>query len=145
MFAARSVHITNLIEPALAAGTWVVCDRFTDASRAYQGGGRGVDARWIEELARQVQGPLAPDCTLLLDVPVAVGLARARSRAGAAAADRFEALGEAFFERVRQVYLTLARAEPGRIAVIDASLPWSEVQARAEQLLEELVARLPQR
>jgi dTMP kinase len=140
MFAARSVHVENLIAPSLAAGTWVICDRFTDASRAYQGSGRGVDGQWLEALARAVQGPLTPDCTLLLDVPVAVGLARARARKGAAAADRFEAEGEAFFERVRGGYLALARREPARIEVIDATASLPDVQAQVERMLERLAA-----
>jgi dTMP kinase len=84
MFAARALHVQNLIRPALARGEWVVCDRFTDATRAYQGSGRGVDGTLIEQLAQAVHADLEPDCTLLLDVPVVVGLARARRRAGAA-------------------------------------------------------------
>src|SRR5207244_1075120 len=83
MFAARALHVENLIRPALARGEWVVCDRFTDATRAYQGGGRGVDAGLIDALARSVHGGLEPDCTLLLDLPVEAGLARARARRGA--------------------------------------------------------------
>jgi dTMP kinase len=141
MFAARSVHIAHRIEPALAAGTWVVCDRFTDASLAYQGGGRGVDAAWLASLAQQVHGALEPDLTLLLDAPVAVGLARARARKGAAAADRFETQGEAFFERVRQRYLELAAAAPHRFLVVDASASMEEVCSRACSALTELVAR----
>src|SRR5262249_40980578 len=90
MFAAPGSHLENLIRPALARGEWVVCDRFTDATRAYQGGGRGVNPDWIEALAAAVQGDLQPDCTLLLDLPVTMGLARARSRSGESA-DRFEA------------------------------------------------------
>src|SRR5438270_4678348 len=89
MFAARSIHVENLIRPALARGEWVVCDRFSDATRAYQGGGRGVDAALIDALARSVHAGLEPDCTLLLDLPVEAGLARARARRGApGAADR---------------------------------------------------------
>lgn len=131
MFAARALHVENLIRPALAGGTWVVCDRFTDATRAYQGAGRGVDAALIEALARAVQADLAPDCTLLLDLPVAAGLTRARARSGADS-DRFEAETVAFFERVRAGYLAVARAEPHRVALIDASQP--EVQVRAAVL-----------
>jgi dTMP kinase len=141
MFAARSVHIAHRIEPALVAGTWVVCDRFTDASLAYQGGGRGVDAAWLASLAQQVQGALEPDLTLLLDAPVALGLARARARKGAAAADRFVTQGEAFFERVRQRYLELAAAAPRRFLVVDASASMEEVCSRACAALTELVAR----
>lgn len=139
MFAARSVHVTNRIKPALAAGTWVVCDRFTDATRAYQGGGRGVDTLWIEALAQRVQGGLEPDRTVLLDLPVAVGLERARVRKGAAVADRFESQGVAFFERVRQTYLALAASHPGRITVIDAAAPLSAVQSQAQRVLQQLV------
>src|SRR5450432_985810 len=98
MFAARSLHVENLIRPALMRGTWVVCDRFTDATRAYQGAGRGVDPALIEQLATAVQADLKPDCTLLLDLPVSAGLTRARARSGADS-DRFEAETLAFFER----------------------------------------------
>jgi dTMP kinase len=120
MFAARSIHVENLIRPALARGEWVICDRFTDATRAYQGYGRGMDLAWIEQLAAAVHGDLQPDCTLLLDLPVEVGLSRARGRSGAAA-DRFEAEVEEFFERVRRGYLLIARGEPQRVRVIDAA------------------------
>jgi dTMP kinase len=140
MFAGRSIHVENLIRPALEAGEWVVCDRFTDATRAYQGSGRGIDARWIEQLAQSVHGDLTPECTLLLDVPVAVGLARARARQPGTPADRFEAQGEAFFERVRQGYLELARGEPERIRVIDATGPLPEVERQACAILERLMA-----
>lgn len=141
MFAARSIHLTNLIRPALARGEWVVCDRFTDATRAYQGAGRGVGAGWIEALAREVQGDLQPDCTLLLDLPVAVGLARARARQGVP--DRFESEERAFFERVRAGYLHLAAREPRRVRVIDAAQPLETVTRQAERVLEELTAARP--
>ncbi len=122
MFAARATHVANCIEPALARGEWVVCDRFTDATRAYQGGGRGVDRARIETLADWVHPGLQPDCTLLLDAPVHVGLARARLRAGTGPGpDRFESETLAFFERVRASYLTLAAAQPQRFAIIDAT------------------------
>ncbi|HVC31803.1 MAG TPA: dTMP kinase [Steroidobacteraceae bacterium] len=137
MFAARGIHVENLIRPALERGEWIVCDRFTDATRAYQGGGRGVDPAWIESLASQVQGGLQPDCTLLLDLPVPLGLKRARSRQ-AAVTDRFEAEASAFFERVRTAYLQLARREPRRIHVIDASLPLAAVTRQAAAVLERL-------
>jgi dTMP kinase len=137
MFAARGIHLENLIRPALERGEWVVCDRFTDATRAYQGSGRGVDASWIEQLAVAVHGDLQPDCTLLLDLPVAVGLARARGRSGTAA-DRFEAETEAFFERVRAGYLELARSDPGRIRIIDAAAPLPDVEAQVDRILQEL-------
>ena len=137
MFAARGIHLENLIRPALARGECVVCDRFTDATRAYQGAGRGVDPAWIESLAGQVQGGLQPDCTLLLDLPVPLGLERARKRR-AGAADRFEAEAQAFFERVRAAYLELARREPQRVHVIDASVPLAAVERQVGAILERL-------
>lgn len=139
MFSARGIHVENLIRPALAAGEWVVCDRFTDATRAYQGAGRGVSIELIETLATAVQGGLQPDCTLLLDLAPAVGLARARQRSGLAA-DRFEAEKEEFFERVRAAYLQLAKAEPGRITVIDASVDLPMVESQVNATLERLQA-----
>ena len=139
MFAARALHVENVIDPALRAGEWVVCDRFTDATRAYQGSARGVDAALIDTLAHAVHPHLAPDCTLLLDLPVAAGLSRARKRGGAGA-DRFEAETVSFFEKVRAGYLTLARREPARIHVIDAAGPLREVLEQVAGVL----ARLPQ-
>jgi len=138
MFSARGIHLENLIRPALARGEWVVCDRFTDATRAYQGNGRGVSAELIESLAEAVHGGLQPDRTLLLDLPPATGLARARQRSGLAA-DRFEAETEAFFARVREGYLELARREPERIAVVDAAVPLPEVERQVVRVLEELL------
>jgi len=137
MFAARSIHVENLIRPALARGEWVVCDRFTDASRAYQGYGRGMDLAWIEQLANAVHGDLQPHCTLLLDLPVEVGLTRARSRSGVAA-DRFEAETAEFFERVRQGYLRIARSEPARVRVIDAGAALPLVTQQVTRVLESL-------
>jgi dTMP kinase len=137
MFSARGIHLENLIRPALAAGEWVVCDRFTDATRAYQGAGRGVSSELIETLATAVQGGLRPDCTLLLDLPPAVGLARARQRSGLAA-DRFEAEKEEFFERVRKAYLDLARAEPHRIRLVNAAVALPEVERQVVAVLEGL-------
>ena len=137
MFVARGIHLENLIRPALARGEWIVCDRFTDATRAYQGGGRGVDAAWIESLAAQVHGDLQPDCTLLLDLPVPVSLARAKSRRRGAL-DRFEAETQAFFERVRSAYLELARRDPRRIHIIDASAPLEAVERQVATVLEGL-------
>ena len=137
MFAARALHVDNVIGPALLAGQWVVCDRFTDATRAYQGSGRGVDPALIESLAQAVHPQLVPDCTLLLDLPVAAGLARARERVGAGA-DRFEVEAASFFERVRAGYLALARREPGRVHVIDAAAPLSEVQQQVAAILSRL-------
>lgn len=137
MFAARSIHLSSLVRPALARGEWVVCDRFTDATRAYQGGGRGVSRALIEQLAEVVHGDLTPDCTLLLDLSVEDGLARARARAGAV--DRFEQERAAFFERVRDAYLDLARREPRRIRVIDAGRPLEVVQHEVAAALEKLL------
>jgi len=137
MFAARALHVENVIVPALRSGQWVVCDRFTDATRAYQGSGRGVDAALIDTLARAVHPQLVPDCTLLLDLPAAAGLARARARGGDGA-DRFEAEAVSFFEKVRAGYLTLARREPARIQVIDAGAPLSEVQQQVARILAGL-------
>jgi dTMP kinase len=137
MFAARALHVQNVIVPALSRGQWVVCDRFTDATRAYQGGGRGVDAALIETLAQAVQGGVSPDCTLLLDLPVAAGLARARAR-HAASTDRFEAESQAFFEKVRAGYLAIAQREPQRVRIIDAGAPLAEVEQRVARLLTEL-------
>jgi dTMP kinase len=139
MFAARALHVENVIAPALREGKWVICDRFTDATRAYQGSGRGVDAGLIDTLARAVHSQLRPHCTLLLDLPVATGLARARERGGGGR-DRFEAETAAFFERVRAGYLALARQEPGRIQVIDATAPLGEVQRSVTGILERLRA-----
>ncbi len=138
MFSARGIHVENLIRPALARGEWVVCDRFTDATRAYQGSGRGVDTTWIDKLAASVHGDLQPDCTLLLDLPPAVGLARARQRSGLAA-DRFEAETEAFFARVRAGYLDLARREPQRVRIVDAAAELEQVKAQVIRELERLV------
>ncbi|HEX3845794.1 MAG TPA: dTMP kinase [Steroidobacteraceae bacterium] len=136
MFAARSVHLENRIEAGLRAGKWVICDRFTDATYAYQGGGRGMAAGDIGSLERLVQGTRRPDLTLLLDAPVAEGLRRAHERNGGSAADRFESERADFFERVRDVYLARARAEPGRIAVIDARPSAAEVAARIMRVIE---------
>jgi dTMP kinase len=138
MFAARSVHIKNLVEPSLRAGRWVICDRFTDATYAYQGGGRGLPAQQIRELQTMVQGALRPDITFLLDAPVASALARARARNAGAAADRFEREKTGFFERVRNAYLARAAADPDRIAIVDATRSADEVGAH---ILALLVAR----
>jgi dTMP kinase len=140
MFAARGIHLENLVRPALASGVWVVCDRFTDTSRAYQGYGRGMDLAWIEDLARATHGDLQPDCTLLLDLPVSLGLDRARARSGGAV-DRFESEHEEFFERVRAGYLKLAQSEPQRVRVIDASRSLPEVGKQVASELESLVER----
>ena len=123
-FAARAVHVENLIRPALARGEWVICDRYTDATRAYQGGGRGVSASFIETLSGEVLGGFTPDLTLLLDLPVMTGLERAHARrraAGDGDVDRFESETVAFFDRVRARYLEIATADPGRVRVLDAT------------------------
>ncbi len=125
MFAARAEHLTRKIRPALAAGTWVLCDRFTDASYAYQGGGRGIGWQRIRTLEQWLQGTFQPDLTLLLDLPAALGLERAGRRS---APDRFERETEQFFTRVRGTYLRLAEREPERIRIIDASRPLLKVQ-----------------
>ena len=137
MFAARATHVENVIRPALTRGAWVVCDRFTDASYAYQGGGRGVAREHIAALERIVQGELRPDLTLLLDAPLDIGAARASARnAAAGSSDRFEREQREFFERVRNVYLERARAEPERFVVIDASAGREIVAATVKAAVE---------
>ena len=143
MFAARRIHLDNLVRPALARGAWVLCDRFTDATRAYQGGGRGVDAAWIEALAAPVHAGLEPDLTLLLDLPVEAGLGRARARriaAGERVTDRFESETVAFFGRVRSRYLAIAAAEPRRVRVLDATAAPERLAAEAIAALDALLA-----
>lgn len=134
VFAARAQHIAEVIEPALARGEWVLSDRFTDASFAYQGGGRGMPAERIEQLERWVQGALRPDLTLLLDAPVALGMQRAERRGEL---DRFERERLAFFERVRAAYLVRVAADPGRFAVIDAAQPLADVQQSLRRVLAD--------
>ena len=134
MFAARAQHLEQLIRPALARGETVLCDRFTDATWAYQGGGRGLPQAQIAGLEQLVHGDLQPDLTLLLDLPVDIGLGRASRRS---ASDRFESESVAFFERVRKTYLDRAAANPGRFAVIDATPPPGVVWARIEAALQE--------
>ncbi len=137
MFAARSVHLENLILPALERGDWVVCDRFTDATLAYQGHGRGQDIGRIGQIADIVHPGLWPDLTLLLDAPLAVSRQRARDRG---ISDRFENEQGAFFERVRAGYLALAEAAPERFAVIDASRPLQSVQQEIARHIDRLIA-----
>ena len=137
MFAARAQHIREVIRPAVTRGAWVLCDRFTDATYAYQGGGRGMDPARIAALETWVQGDLRPDLTLLLDLPVEIGLARAGERG---APDRFEQEQRAFFERVRQAYLAQAAAQPQRYRVVDASQPLEAVQAAIAAALDEALA-----
>ena len=138
MFAARAVHLANHILPSLRAGRWVICDRFTDATYAYQGGGRGLSVGTIAELESTVQGALRPDLTVLLDAPVENALARARRRNAGAPEDRFERERSEFFERVRNLYLARAAAEPERFAIVDATQSVDEVGA---QILGQLKAR----
>jgi dTMP kinase len=125
MFAARAQHIQHVIEPALAQGNWVLCDRFTDATYAYQGGGRKVSIATIALLEQLVQGDLRPDLTILLDAPIEVGMERAQKRA---AFDRFEAEKISFFTGVRDMYLSRAAEQPNRIKVIQANQPLADVQ-----------------
>jgi len=139
MFAARATHLDNLVRPAVTRGAWVLCDRFTDATYAYQGGGRGLPRAQIDALVAVVHADLWPDLTVLLDLPVATGLARASSRNGADGPDRFESEQQAFFERVRAAYLERARAEPGRFRVLDASRSIDEVTRGIEATLGPLL------
>ena len=137
MFAARAEHLQQVIEPALDHGEWVVCDRFTDATYAYQGGGRGISPDRIATLEQWVQGPLRPDLTVLLDLDVELGLSRARKRS---TEDRFELETLSFFERVRGTYLSLAAQEPERIRIVDAARSQAQVCAELKTLLDALVA-----
>lgn len=138
MFAARAEHLQRVIRPALAANHWVLCDRFTDATYAYQGGGRGLSPQQIAILETWIQGALRPDLTLVLDVPVVVGLARAKRRS---AADRFEQEDLEFFERVRTVYLERASQHPDRYRIIDANQSIETVQAEINNVLAEYCRR----
>ncbi len=139
MFAARSTHLENLVRPAVARGDWVLCDRFTDATYAYQGGGRGMPLTHIDALVQAVHPAYWPDLTLLLDAPVETGLERASERNGANGPDRFETEQREFFERVREAYLSRAAREPRRIRVVDASAGVDAVQQQIRALLGELV------
>jgi dTMP kinase len=132
MFAARAEHIHKVIRPAVESGRWVVCDRFTDATYAYQGGGRGVDAKAIAALEALAQRKFRPDLTVLLDVPVELALARATARG---AADRFELEDPAFFERVRQRYLEDAANEPARVAVVDGARTIAQVRSDIQAII----------
>jgi dTMP kinase len=138
MFAARARHLDEVIRPALAAGRWVVCDRFTDATVAYQGGGRGASRTLLDALRAEIQKGLEPDLTLLLDAPLDVGASRISARKP----DHFEREQRPFFERVRAAYLALAAQYPERIKIVDASLPLPEVQRRIEAEVGALVRRL---
>jgi len=132
VFAARAQHLAKVIEPALAQGQWVLCDRFTDATYAYQGAGRGLSAELIGKLEALVQGDRCPDAVILLDMPPQIGLARAKARG---ALDRFEQEEQAFFERVRQGYLERAAAFPDRYAVIDGAQELSDVHRSLEAVM----------
>lgn len=138
MQAARAQHTAVLLAPAVARGAFVLCDRYVDATYAYQGGGRGVPDAEIAPLARVAQQGLVPDLTVLLDAPVALALARAQARPGAA--DRIEAEAVAFFERVRAKYLARARAEPDRIRVLDATQDADTLAVAVSRLLGPLLA-----
>ena len=136
MFAARAEHIQRKILPALQAGQWVLCDRFTDATYAYQGAGRGIPAQRIEVLENWVQGALRPDLTIVMDLPVAQGLERAGKRS---APDRFESEALAFFERVRQGYLDIAQRDPQRVRVVDASRDLEQVSRSIRGLIGDFI------
>jgi dTMP kinase len=139
MFAARREHVAQVIAPALARGDWVLCDRFTDATFAYQGGGHGVAPAFIGELATRVHGDCNPDLTLLFDVPPAVSRTRLeRAEREGRMLDKFERETQAFFDRVRATYLARARAEPGRFRVIDATRPVADVRAAVAEVIAAL-------
>lgn len=136
VFAARAQHLAEVIRPALARGCVVLCDRFTDATYAYQGGGRGLSTTRIAELEAFVQGDLRPQLTLIFDLPVEIGLSRAAARGRL---DRFEQEGRGFFEAVRQAYLARAAAAPARYRIVDAAQPLEAVQRALDALLPELL------
>ena len=137
IFAARAQHLQQVVLPALAAGRWVLCDRFTDATYAYQGAGRGLNQASIAVLENLVQGELRPDFTLLLDAPVEIGMGRADHRG---TLDRFEQEQQSFFQAVRACYLARAAREPDRFRVIDAGQPLPDVQAALDRVLSPLLA-----
>jgi len=134
MFAARMQHIDEVIKPALSSGKIVICDRFTDATYAYQGAGRGLDTTRIEALEKWVQQGLKPDITLLFDLDIETGLRRANQRSDA---DRFEQEEISFFERIRSCYLKRAKEEPKRFRIIDASKSFENVKLQIQTILEE--------
>jgi len=136
MFAARREHVAQVIQPALARGEWVVCDRFVDASFAYQGGGRGLDWKKLEDLTKWVLGDLQPDLTLIFDAPVEI--AQKRLQAGTPNPDRFEQEHAAFFERVRAAYLRIARENPARVRVVDATRAPAEINKELEIIIATL-------
>jgi dTMP kinase len=141
MFAARASHVADVIRPALAAGRCVLCDRFTDATEAYQGAGRGVDRNWIRALAGIAHPGLEPDLTIVFDVPATVANARLAVRG--AQRDRIEAEDAGFFQRVRAAYLDIAVREPGRVRVVDATRPEADVAASVAALLDAAIAAEP--
>ena len=138
VFAARAQHLAAVIRPALARGAVVLCDRFTDSTYAYQGGGRGLSVERIATLEHFVQGELHPDLTLVFDLPVEIGLARASARGRL---DRFEQEGRVFFEAVRNAYLKRAEADPARYQLVDAAQPLAQVQQALDGLLPQLLER----
>lgn len=135
LFGSRAQHIAEVIKPSLSAGKWVICDRFTDASYAYQGGGRLVDVQRIAILEQWVQGSLQPNLTFLLDAPVEVALKRIQKRAK----DRIEQETFEFFERVRQAYLMRAKQYPNRYRCIDASSSIDDVKTQLETILDQFI------
>ena len=137
MFSGRAQHICEIIEPALASGSWVICDRFTDATYAYQGAGRGLSVDLIQQLEILVQGAIRPDLTLIFDIQTNLGLERADQRGNP---DRFEREDIEFFDRARHCYLTIADASPDRCKLIDASQSIGQVQSEIRDLLEQFVA-----
>jgi dTMP kinase len=139
MFAARSTHLENLILPAVERGAWVLCDRFTDATYAYQGGGRGLPEEDIDALVAIVHPLLQPDLTILLDAPVEVGMARAAQRNGNSGPDRFETERREFFEGVRTAYLARAASDPQRFRVLDAEGDVDAVETAIRARLEPLI------
>lgn len=138
MFAARAQHIAEVIEPGLAAGKWVICDRFTDATYAYQGGGRGINPEKIASLEQWVQDDLRPDFTLLFDAPIETGMARVSKRGEL---DRMEQEHRVFFENVRRTYLELAAKHVNRYRVVDASQKLSDVQRALSVIVLEMISR----
>ena len=137
MFASRAEHVSQVINPALQRGDWVLCDRFLDATYAYQGGGRGIKRQHIQQIADWTLRGLIPDLTLLFDLPVELGLKRVVKRKGGM--DRFEREKINFFQKIRKSYLKSAKAEPNRIKIVDASLSITEIQEQLTQLIEPLI------
>ncbi|MFT5136420.1 MAG: dTMP kinase [Arenicella sp.] len=141
MFAARAEHLESVVLPALATGKWVLCDRFTDATYAYQGGGRQLEMQTIAQLEQLVQGDFRPNLTILLDLPVEIGQSRTQQRADdAAPEDRFEQQQLDFKQRVRDAYLGIAQSQPDRVKVVDASLALKDVEAAILKVLQDFVA-----